>query len=128
MPTPARLRHGFQARVRTAGAEHGLRRLQHALAIAHRIGAGLANLSAGRPCGNLDHDRLDWTLQRELIALYEHGLFDNPIVVSPALANAEDASVLARMSPDPPASACRQRHAGGGWPMTRVHASDRSPA
>ena len=43
MPTPARLRHGLQARVRTAGAEHGLRGLQHALAIAHRIGAGLSN-------------------------------------------------------------------------------------
>src|ERR1700736_994640 len=31
--------HGLQARVRTTGAEHSLRRLQDALAIANRIGA-----------------------------------------------------------------------------------------
>ena len=35
--------HGLQARVRTARAEHGLCRLQHALAIANRIGAWLPN-------------------------------------------------------------------------------------
>ena len=42
--------HGLQARLRTAGAEHGLRSLQHALAIAHRIRAGLANMSVGTFC------------------------------------------------------------------------------
>ena len=35
-------RHGFEARLRAAGAEDRLRRFQHALAIAERVGAGLA--------------------------------------------------------------------------------------
>ena len=40
---PGPFRHGLQARLRAAGAEHGLRSLQHALAIADRVGAGPAN-------------------------------------------------------------------------------------
>ena len=42
--------HGLQARVRTAGAEHNLGSLQHALAIANRIGAGSANSFCGLIC------------------------------------------------------------------------------
>ena len=37
-------RYGLQTRVAAAGAEYGLRRFQHALAIAHGIGAGLAGV------------------------------------------------------------------------------------
>jgi hypothetical protein len=40
---PGAFCHGLQARLRTAGAEHGLGGLQHALAIADRIGAGLSD-------------------------------------------------------------------------------------
>ena len=36
------LGHRFQARFRAAGAEHGLGRFQHALAVAHRIRAGFS--------------------------------------------------------------------------------------
>jgi hypothetical protein len=48
----------LQARVRTTGAEDSLRGLQHALAIANRIGAGLANNFCGPICHltNLGHD------------------------------------------------------------------------
>jgi hypothetical protein len=51
-------RHSLQARIRTTGAEDSLRGLQHALAIAGRVGAGLANRFCGRICHltNLDHD------------------------------------------------------------------------
>ena len=44
------LRHRLQARVRTAGAEHGLGGLQHALTIADRVGAGSAKCCCGRSC------------------------------------------------------------------------------
>jgi hypothetical protein len=35
--------YSLKTRVRATGAEHGLRRLQHALAIADRIGPGFPN-------------------------------------------------------------------------------------
>ena len=55
---PRAFRDGLQACVRTAGAKDGLRGLQHPLAIANRVGAGLANRFCGLVCHltNLDHD------------------------------------------------------------------------
>ena len=47
-------RHGLQARVGAAGAEHRLRRLQHALAVADRVGAGLSNMFGGLICHPID--------------------------------------------------------------------------
>ena len=42
MPTPAGARYGFQARIRAAGAEHGVRCFKHALAVPHGVGARLS--------------------------------------------------------------------------------------
>ena len=39
---PGASRHRFEARIPAAGAEDRFRRLQHALAVAHRVDAGLA--------------------------------------------------------------------------------------
>ena len=70
-------RHGLQARVRPAGAEHGLRGLQHALAIAHRVGAGLANgcCGLGLP-SDLSRSRSDYLKpDHRFIPLFKHNLF-----------------------------------------------------
>jgi hypothetical protein len=42
--------HGLEARVRTAGAEDGLRGLEDALAIADRVGARLPDSFCGLIC------------------------------------------------------------------------------
>ena len=57
MPTPARLATASRLASGAAGAEHGLGRLQHALAIAHRVGAGLAGLvGVVVHADNVDHE------------------------------------------------------------------------
>ena len=56
-------RHRLQARVRAAGAEHGLRRLQHALAVAQRIGARLSRGLCGPICHRC-RSRITHSLQR----------------------------------------------------------------
>jgi hypothetical protein len=69
--------HGLQTRVRPTGAEHSLRRLQHALVIANRIGAGPPDSCCGLIChlNNLDHDSMSLNRGRDLIPLFEHDLF-----------------------------------------------------
>jgi len=49
--------HRLQARLGTAGAEHRLCRLEHALAIAHGVGARFAgSVGVVVHAGNVDHE------------------------------------------------------------------------